>query len=415
MDMARLAIGPHQRGRRVGRRDQARAHAGPRHGDLAGDEDHGPGDDPGAVPDLQRHPHAGGQARRQCQLSPDGGAQRRADRRGDPLRIVWATITQGAATPFDERLWPMISRYMGPHYGYDVSLPGAGAYTLSLLVSPPVSARHVEYQDVWLKPHRVSFTFHWAGGVTVPRCYQEAPHADPAPPPARRRSRAARVPRPAPGSPAHWAPLTRRVGRPEAGRPARRPSRAAARLERVAGARPARQPGRATVQPPAVLGRQRRSRAAAGCWRPRCEPWSAAGSGRRPGCCSPLDGGPPTSRTAARPPHRSRPRPPCRTSSCPRSTTTTCACTWPATTRYGWPPSRRRSCGAPPCPAPAGRCTSPAPWPGARPGPGSPAPACPPRARTPAASPLGGPSRRARRCSWGSSRGCAATRPARTT
>jgi hypothetical protein len=24
-----------------------------------------------------------------------------------------------------------------------------------------VSARHVEYQDVWLTSHKVTFTFHW--------------------------------------------------------------------------------------------------------------------------------------------------------------------------------------------------------------------------------------------------------------
>jgi uncharacterized protein involved in high-affinity Fe2+ transport len=79
-----------------------------------------------------------------------------------PYASVWATVTKGSAMPFDDRLWPMISRYMGPHYGDDVSLPGAGTYTLTLLVSPPVSARHVEYQNVWLKPHQVTFTFHWA-------------------------------------------------------------------------------------------------------------------------------------------------------------------------------------------------------------------------------------------------------------
>jgi len=78
-----------------------------------------------------------------------------------PYASVWATITEGSKTPFNERLWPMISRYMGPHYGDDVSLPGAGTYRLSLLVSPPVSARHMEYQNVWLKPHRMSFAFHW--------------------------------------------------------------------------------------------------------------------------------------------------------------------------------------------------------------------------------------------------------------
>jgi uncharacterized protein involved in high-affinity Fe2+ transport len=79
-----------------------------------------------------------------------------------PYASVWATVTKGSATPVDERLWPMISRYMGPHYGDDVSLPGAGTYKLTLLISPPVSARHVEYQNVWLKPHQVTFTFHWA-------------------------------------------------------------------------------------------------------------------------------------------------------------------------------------------------------------------------------------------------------------
>jgi uncharacterized protein involved in high-affinity Fe2+ transport len=78
-----------------------------------------------------------------------------------PYASVWATITEGGKTVFDESLWPMISRYMGPHYGNDVALPGAGTYQLSLLISPPVSARHLEYQDVWLKPHTVPFTFRW--------------------------------------------------------------------------------------------------------------------------------------------------------------------------------------------------------------------------------------------------------------
>jgi uncharacterized protein involved in high-affinity Fe2+ transport len=78
-----------------------------------------------------------------------------------PYASVWATVTKGSAMPFDNRLWPMISRYMGPHYGDDVSLPGAGTYKLTLLISPPVSARHVEYQNVWLKPHQVTFTFRW--------------------------------------------------------------------------------------------------------------------------------------------------------------------------------------------------------------------------------------------------------------
>jgi hypothetical protein len=78
-----------------------------------------------------------------------------------PYAGVWATITKDGKIVFDQRQWPMISRYMGPHYGNDVSLPGPGTYQLSLLVSPPVSARHMEYEGVWLKPHRVTFTFPW--------------------------------------------------------------------------------------------------------------------------------------------------------------------------------------------------------------------------------------------------------------
>jgi hypothetical protein len=78
-----------------------------------------------------------------------------------PYATVWATIRQGTKIVFDERQWPMISEYMGPHYGNNVTLPGPGTYRLSLLVSPPVSARHIEYAHIWMKPHRVNFTFRW--------------------------------------------------------------------------------------------------------------------------------------------------------------------------------------------------------------------------------------------------------------
>ena len=78
-----------------------------------------------------------------------------------PYASVWATIRHGSKIVFDERQWPMISEYMGPHYGNNVTLPGPGTYRLSLLVSPPVSARHIEYAHIWLKPHRVNFTFRW--------------------------------------------------------------------------------------------------------------------------------------------------------------------------------------------------------------------------------------------------------------
>jgi hypothetical protein len=82
-----------------------------------------------------------------------------------PYASVWATIRRGSKIVFDERQWPMISEYMGPHYGNNVTLPGPGTYRLSLLVSPPVSARHVEYAHIWQQPHRVSFTFRWHPGA----------------------------------------------------------------------------------------------------------------------------------------------------------------------------------------------------------------------------------------------------------
>jgi uncharacterized protein involved in high-affinity Fe2+ transport len=80
-----------------------------------------------------------------------------------PYAGVWATIHKAGKLVWDGSLWPMISEYMGPHYGDDVSLPGKGTYQLSLLVSPPKSARHVEYMNVWLHPHQVADSFTWNG------------------------------------------------------------------------------------------------------------------------------------------------------------------------------------------------------------------------------------------------------------
>ena len=82
-----------------------------------------------------------------------------------PYASVWATIRKAGKVVFDERQWPMLSEYMGPHYGNNVTLPGAGRYQLSLLISPPIAARHIEYKNVWLKPHRVSFAFNWKPGA----------------------------------------------------------------------------------------------------------------------------------------------------------------------------------------------------------------------------------------------------------
>jgi Fe2+ transport protein len=82
-----------------------------------------------------------------------------------PYSSVWATITKGnmgtGKPVFDERLWPMISQTMGVHYGINVPLPSAGTYHLALLISPPAVARHMEYDNRWLKPHKVGFTFNF--------------------------------------------------------------------------------------------------------------------------------------------------------------------------------------------------------------------------------------------------------------
>jgi hypothetical protein len=78
-----------------------------------------------------------------------------------PYAGVWVTITENGKIVYDERQWPMLSAFMGPHYGNNVVLPGAGTYQLKLLISPPVSARHVEYMNVWLHPHVITESFHW--------------------------------------------------------------------------------------------------------------------------------------------------------------------------------------------------------------------------------------------------------------
>jgi uncharacterized protein involved in high-affinity Fe2+ transport len=78
-----------------------------------------------------------------------------------PYASVWATISRNGKTVYDERQWPMLAEYLGPHYGNNVALPGAGHYRLTLLISPPASARHIEYKGIWLQPHRVTANFNW--------------------------------------------------------------------------------------------------------------------------------------------------------------------------------------------------------------------------------------------------------------
>jgi hypothetical protein len=83
-----------------------------------------------------------------------------------PYASVWATFTKNGKVIYDERQWPMLSAFMGPHYGNNVQLSGAGKYKLTLLITPPVSARHLEYQHVWLVPHRVTVAFNWKPPTT---------------------------------------------------------------------------------------------------------------------------------------------------------------------------------------------------------------------------------------------------------
>jgi len=83
-----------------------------------------------------------------------------------PYASVWATFTKNGKVIYDERQWPMLSAFMGPHYGNNVKLAGPGEYKLSLLITPPVSARHLEYQHVWLVPHRVTVAFNWKPPTT---------------------------------------------------------------------------------------------------------------------------------------------------------------------------------------------------------------------------------------------------------
>jgi hypothetical protein len=78
-----------------------------------------------------------------------------------PYATVWASLSKNGKTVFNERQWPMLSEYMGPHYGNNVTLPGPGTYQLKLLVSAPVAALHVEYAHMWVGTHTVTSTFTW--------------------------------------------------------------------------------------------------------------------------------------------------------------------------------------------------------------------------------------------------------------
>jgi hypothetical protein len=79
-----------------------------------------------------------------------------------PYASVWATIINSAGkTVYNDQQWPMISEYMGTHYGNNVPHLAPGRYTLRLLISPPVAARHLEYRRVWQRQHAVVEHFTW--------------------------------------------------------------------------------------------------------------------------------------------------------------------------------------------------------------------------------------------------------------
>lgn len=81
-----------------------------------------------------------------------------------PYATVWVTITnQDGTVVFDERMWPMISRSMGTHYGINVPLPEPGTYDVQLRIGPPQAARHPEYMDRWQEPYSFATTLDWEG------------------------------------------------------------------------------------------------------------------------------------------------------------------------------------------------------------------------------------------------------------
>ena len=81
-----------------------------------------------------------------------------------PYASCWVTVTDAnGKIVFDERMWPMISRDVGTHYGTNVALPGPGRYSARLRVGPPQAARHPEYAAIWLVPYTLTVPLQWAG------------------------------------------------------------------------------------------------------------------------------------------------------------------------------------------------------------------------------------------------------------
>jgi uncharacterized protein involved in high-affinity Fe2+ transport len=55
----------------------------------------------------------------------------------------------------------MIGMGMGLHYGDNVTLPGAGHYTATLVVGPPAIGRHQDVATRWNATTKFSIPFDW--------------------------------------------------------------------------------------------------------------------------------------------------------------------------------------------------------------------------------------------------------------
>jgi len=60
-----------------------------------------------------------------------------------------ATIKKDGAFLGDANMWPMLSQPMGVHFGENVSLDGAGSYSIELTLSPPTSELTGKLTDVF--------------------------------------------------------------------------------------------------------------------------------------------------------------------------------------------------------------------------------------------------------------------------
>lgn len=78
-----------------------------------------------------------------------------------PYASVQLRIERDGRRIADQRLWPMLARQAGMHYGDNIALPGPGRYEAQLTVGVPQVARHGELAKIWRKPMVVRFPLEW--------------------------------------------------------------------------------------------------------------------------------------------------------------------------------------------------------------------------------------------------------------